>query len=119
MEKSQTEKLEIVYVPISEIHPNEFNPKRLSAEAEKGLRKSIETFGPVDPLILNSASARKDILIGGHQRLSIYKKIGMRSVRTWTQKFAYQPCMINRTNIQAYEKASHSSRREGADHQPH
>ena len=37
----------------------------------------------------------------------------------WTPKFAHNPCMINRTNIQAYEKASHRSRREGADYQPH
>ena len=37
----------------------------------------------------------------------------------WAPKFAHNPCMINRTNIQAYEKASHRSRREGADYQPH
>ena len=37
----------------------------------------------------------------------------------WAPKFAHNPCMINSTNIQAYEKASHRSRREGADYQPH
>ena len=36
-----------------------------------------------------------------------------------TPKFAYQPCMINRTNIQAHEKASHCPGRERADYQPH
>jgi len=39
--------------------------------------------------------------------------------RTWTPKFAYQPCMINRTNIQAYEETSHRSRCEGANYQSH
>ena len=37
----------------------------------------------------------------------------------WTPKFAYQPCMINRTNIQEHEETSHRSGREGADYQPH
>ena len=36
-----------------------------------------------------------------------------------TPKFAHNPCMINRTNIQEYEKASHRSGRERADYQPH
>ena len=37
----------------------------------------------------------------------------------WTPKFACQPCMINRTNIQVYEETSYRTRREGSGHQPH
>ena len=71
--------MKIVYVPISEIRPNEYNPKRLSPKAAKDLRESIERFGTVDPLILNSSTDRKNIIIGGHQRFSIYKSLGMKT----------------------------------------
>ncbi len=74
------EKLKIVYVPISEIHPNEYNPKRMSADTAKSLRESIEKFGTVDPLILNSAPARENIIIGGHQRYTIYKELKMQTI---------------------------------------
>ena len=37
----------------------------------------------------------------------------------WTPKFAYQPCMISHTNIQAYEEAPNRQGREGADYQSH
>lgn len=70
-------KLSVTYVPISEIHPNKYNPKVMSPKAAKDLRESIEKFGPVDPLILNAAPKRKNIIIGGHQRYSIYKEMKM------------------------------------------
>lgn len=79
MNKPNKLKLNITYVPISEIHPNKYNPKILSPKAAKDLRESIEKFGPVDPLILNSAPQRKNIIIGGHQRYSIYRELGMKT----------------------------------------
>ena len=71
--------LNITYVPISEICPNEYNPKALSPKAAKDLRESIVKFGAVDPLILNSAPKRKNIIIGGHQRYSIYRELKMQT----------------------------------------
>ncbi|MGB7957224.1 MAG: ParB N-terminal domain-containing protein [Minisyncoccia bacterium] len=76
---SKNSEIKIIYVPLSEIKPNDYNPKRLTADGAKALQESIEQFGQVDPLILNAARKRKNILIGGHQRYVIYKKMGMRT----------------------------------------
>lgn len=76
----KTDKLTIEYVDISRIKPNEYNPKKLSAKSAKELEQSIREFGVVDPLIINRASGREGIIIGGHQRYSIYKKLGYKQV---------------------------------------
>ena len=49
----------------------------MSEEEEEKLRGSIAKFGIVDPLVVNDAEERKGILIGGHQRYKIYKKMGL------------------------------------------
>ncbi len=40
-------------------------------------RKHVERFGCVDPLIVNAAPERKNIVIVGHFRLSVAKKLGI------------------------------------------
>ena len=69
------EELKIEYVDIERIKPNEYNPKKMTAKEAEELEKSITQFGIVDPLIANSAKGREGILIGGHQRLMVYRKI--------------------------------------------
>ena len=73
-------KLEIVYVPIEKIKPNEYNLKTMTQKEAEELEKSITEFDIVDPLLVNSAEGRGGILIGGHQRLKIYKKMGIKEV---------------------------------------
>lgn len=62
---------------IAEIIPAGYNPrvqlKRGDTQFE-ALRNSIERFGLVEPLIVNS---RNNVLIGGHQRLSVLKENGV------------------------------------------
>ena len=70
-------KLKIEYIHINEIKPNEYNPKKMSEKEEKDLEESILRFGMVEPLVINGAEERKGILIGGHQRYKIYKRIGI------------------------------------------
>ena len=43
-------------------------------------KQSIKRFGLVDPIIINSAPNRKYIVIGGHQRLKVAKKLGFKKV---------------------------------------
>jgi|GEM_PF-3272951 len=77
MEKEQ---LKIEYVSLDEIKPNEYNPKKMTEKEEEDLEKSITEFGIVDPLIVNNAKGRKGIIIGGHQRYKIYKKLNYKKV---------------------------------------
>lgn len=72
--------LKIVSVAIEQVKLAGYNPKKMTEEQEKGITESIKRFGLVDPLILNSFSERENILIGGHQRYKIMKKLGYKEV---------------------------------------
>ena len=74
------EELKIEYVDIEKIKENEYNPKKMTAKEAEELEKSITQFGIVDPLIANSAKGREGILIGGHQRLMVYRKRGIAKI---------------------------------------
>ena len=67
--------MKIVQVPISEIKGAEYNPRKWSEKAIKDLTASIQEFGMVDPIIVNSAENRKNVVIGGHFRLKIAKDL--------------------------------------------
>lgn len=75
-----TSKLSIQQVKVSELNPAPYNPRMWSDEAIKQLTDSINRFGVVDPIIVNSASGRKDVVIGGHFRLKVAKDLGYKEV---------------------------------------
>lgn len=68
--------LKIVYVPIKDIKLSEYNPRKQSKEQVKALTESINRFGLVDPVVCNSTTERKNVLIGGHFRLRVAKELG-------------------------------------------
>jgi len=72
--------LQIYEVPIEELQTAEYNPRKWDNQAEKHLKQSLQKFGFVDPLIVNKANGRENILIGGHFRLSVSKKLGYKKV---------------------------------------
>lgn len=74
------EKLKIDYVPIGEIKQAGYNPRTWDDNAVAQLMQSIKAYGVVDPVILNSAESRKNILIGGHFRLHVLKQLGYTEV---------------------------------------
>lgn len=72
--------MNIVNVDINKLEAASYNPRiELKAgmpEYEK-IKKSIETFGYVDPIIYNK---RNNVVIGGHQRLAVLKDLGYTSI---------------------------------------
>jgi DNA modification methylase len=70
----------IEYVAIELLKPAEYNPRKWDAEAEAQLKESIQRYGIVDPLLVNSAEERKNIVIGGHFRLAVFKSLGIKTV---------------------------------------
>ena len=72
--------IEIEYVPINILKAAEYNPRKWDKEAENQLKESFKRFGVVDPLLVNSAENRKNIVIGGHFRLSVLKELGVKTV---------------------------------------
>ena len=81
MSKNRVEnKIKIEHVSIDILRPAEYNPRKWDKEAEKQLKESIRKYGIVDPLLVNSAKERKNIVIGGHFRLSVIKELGIATV---------------------------------------
>ena len=72
--------LTIQHINITELKPALYNPRKWSDEATGQLTESIKRFGLVDPIIVNSAEKRKNIVIGGHFRLKIAKDLGFTEV---------------------------------------
>jgi len=67
--------INIVYIPISELKLAEYNPRKWSDSAIEQLTESFKRFGFVDPVIVNSADNRKNIVIGGHFRLKVARDL--------------------------------------------
>ena len=72
--------MEIVKIKVKEINPAPYNPRKDlkpgDVEYEK-LKKSIETFGYVDPIVYNRRTGN---LVGGHMRLKILIEKGVEEV---------------------------------------
>ncbi|MEK6840258.1 MAG: DNA methyltransferase [Nanoarchaeota archaeon] len=70
----------ITIVAISQLRGASYNPRKWDDKAAAQLAESIRRFGLVDPLIVNSAENRDNIVIGGHFRLHIAKDLGFKEV---------------------------------------
>lgn len=92
--KKQPLQWERVKVKMSDLTPAEYNPRKMTEKERQDLIDSVEEFGPVVPLVVNTGK-RKNMLIGGHQRSTIYKELGFKEVE------AYRP---NRELTVAEEK---------------
>ena len=64
--------MNIVSYEIDKINEAEYNPRELSKKQHEDLYDSIRKFGLVDPILININPERKNIVIGGHQRLKIW-----------------------------------------------
>lgn len=68
--------LSIEYVPIGQLNPASYNPRRISDTEMAKLKRSIQRWGFVDPTI-----ARRDgTIVGGHQRYEAAKELGFEVV---------------------------------------
>ena len=67
---------------ISELNPAEYNPRQLTDKQYKQLKKSLKTFGCVEPVVINSNHMRKDIIVGGHQRCKVWADLGNDTIPT-------------------------------------
>lgn len=75
-----SEKLIIEQVKIDQLNPADYNPRKWSTEATESLRESINKFGLVDPIIVNKAPGRLNVVIGGHFRLKVARDLGYKEI---------------------------------------
>lgn len=75
-----SDKLAIQQINVKKLNPASYNPRKWSDHSTEQLTESIKRFGLVDPIIVNGATERRNIVIGGHFRLKIAKDLGMKEV---------------------------------------
>lgn len=66
-------------VRVADLIPASYNPRKISPKEREELTKSINQFGRVEPIVVNTGS-RTNRVIGGHQRLKIYADLGIETV---------------------------------------
>jgi len=72
--------MEITNVKIGDLKFAEYNPRAASEKEVEDLKKSIDRFGFVEPVVVNSAPERKNVIIGGHFRCKVAKDLGIKEI---------------------------------------
>lgn len=57
--------MEIVQVKIEELKPADYNPRTMTKKERKDLAESILRFGMVEPIVVNGAKNRRNVIIEG------------------------------------------------------
>lgn len=65
---------------ISELKAAEYNPRLMTEQDYADLTGSLQAFGMVDPIIVNQHKPRKDVVVGGHQRLKVWSDLGHKTI---------------------------------------
>lgn len=72
--------IKIVSAKIDDLKPSQYNPRKWDEQTINSLKESIVRFGLVDPIIVNSSTERKNVVIGGHFRLKVAKELGYKEM---------------------------------------
>lgn len=80
---------------LSQLKDHPKNPRRLSKDQEFHLRTSLEKFGIVDKIAINTDGT----IIGGHQRKRVIKKMGMKSVECYVPDRELNEIEMDELNI--------------------
>lgn len=78
--ESKDSTLTVEYVPTHMLISPDYNPRTWSEQNIEELKESIRRYGVVDPILVNAANERKNIVIGGNFRLKVLKELGYTEV---------------------------------------
>ena len=81
--------MEIIQRNVGDLIFAEYNPRQLTKDQQKHLKDSITRFGLVDPIVVNNHKDRKNIIVGGHQRVRVATDMGINKVPTVEVKLTY------------------------------
>lgn len=68
--------MNIVTYKISDLKHPDYNPRKISEDQKAHLKKSLEKFDCVEPAVININPERKNIIIGGNQRVDVAESMG-------------------------------------------
>jgi len=80
---------------IKDLKPHSKNPRKLSEHDAKHLQQSLEKFGVIDKPIIT----QDGLIIGGHQRLKILKKMGHKEIECYVPDKELDQKDIDELNI--------------------
>ena len=80
---------------LSELKSHPKNPRQLSKEKATHLQASLEKFGVTDKPVVNTDGT----IIGGHQRLKLLKKMGLKEVDCWIPEESLSQEDVDELNI--------------------
>jgi DNA modification methylase len=69
----------IVNKNISDLHFAYYNPRKMSKDQFNDLKNSLNGFGVVQPAVVNVNEKRRNIVVGGEQRIKAAKKLGIKT----------------------------------------
>ena len=69
--------MNIQKINIEQLKPAPYNPRKSNKKQEEHLKKSLEKFGVVEPIVYNK---RTGYIVGGHFRVRELKKLGYTEV---------------------------------------
>lgn len=65
---------------LTDLRKAEYNPRKITEVQKQELRASLAKFGVVEPMVVNVNPERWGVVVGGHQRLSIYGEEGVAEI---------------------------------------
>ena len=69
--------INIVWRKMDELHPAEYNPRKISASQRASLRAGMEKFGWAGAYaVINVNPERKDVIVSAHQRIKVWQELG-------------------------------------------
>lgn len=80
---------------ISDLKSHPKNPRKISPKDARELEKSLSKFGMIDKPIINT----DDTVIGGHQRLKIIKKLGIKEIEVYVPNKHLETQDVDELNI--------------------
>ena len=69
--------MKIINKKISELNPAPYNPRKITKKQYEDLKRSIQEFGYIEPIIWNATTGN---VVGGHQRLKALTELGFEEV---------------------------------------
>ena len=66
--------MKVEYVSIDKLIPAEYNPRRITEADRRDIKASLDRFGFAEPVIVNRNPDRKNVIVGGHQRVLVAKE---------------------------------------------
>ena len=92
MELSKYIKSEAVEVLRSQIHPASYNPRKISDEGYRHLKRSVKTYGVVGGIVVNSMTG--NTIVGGHKKVAVLDELNKYDEETHANDYMLRVDMV-------------------------